>query len=41
MRYLVLLKGVQPATAPPPALMAAIAQLGEEVVHHNGAVEIR
>jgi hypothetical protein len=30
MRYLVLLKGVQPQTPPPPALMAAIAQLGEE-----------
>ena len=30
MRYLVLLKGAQPTTPPPPALMAAIAQLGEE-----------
>jgi hypothetical protein len=30
MRYLVLLKGDQPDTPPPPALMAAIAQLGEE-----------
>jgi hypothetical protein len=30
MRYLVLLKGAQPDTPPPPALMAAIAQLGEE-----------
>jgi hypothetical protein len=30
MRYLVLLKGAQPDTPPPPALMAAIARLGEE-----------
>jgi hypothetical protein len=30
MRYLVLLKGAQPDTPPPAALMAAIARLGEE-----------
>jgi len=30
MRYLVLLKAAQPATPPPPDLMAAIATLGED-----------
>jgi hypothetical protein len=30
MRYLMLLKAAQPATSPPPELMAAIARLGEE-----------
>jgi len=30
MRYLVLLEGPQPTTPPPPALMEAIATLGEE-----------
>ena len=30
MRYLVLLKGTTPGTPPPPELMAAIMQLGEE-----------
>lgn len=30
MRYIVLLKGAQPATPPPPGLMEAIMQLGEE-----------
>jgi hypothetical protein len=30
MRYLILLKGAQPATPPPPELMAAIMRLGEE-----------
>ena len=30
MRYLMLLKADQPATPPPPELMAAIARLGEE-----------
>jgi hypothetical protein len=30
MRYLVLLKAAQPATPPPPELMAAIASLGED-----------
>ena len=30
MRYLVLLKAAQPATPPPPELMAAIATLGED-----------
>lgn len=30
MRYIILLKGVQPATPPPPALMDAIMKLGEE-----------
>jgi hypothetical protein len=30
MRYLVLLEGPQPTTPPPPALMDAIATLGEE-----------
>ena len=30
MRYLILLKGAQPATPPPPGLMEAIMKLGEE-----------
>jgi hypothetical protein len=30
MRYLILLKGVQPATPPPPELMEAIMSLGAE-----------
>jgi hypothetical protein len=30
MRYLILLKGTQPGEPPPPALMEAIMQLGEE-----------
>ena len=30
MRYLMLLKATQPPTPPPPALMEAIARLGEE-----------
>ena len=30
MRYLILLKGTQPGEPPPPALMEAITQLGEE-----------
>ena len=30
MRYLMLIKATQPATPPPPALMEAIARLGEE-----------
>ena len=30
MRYLILLKGTQPATPPPPALMEAIMSLGAE-----------
>ena len=30
MRYLILLKGTQPATPPPPGLMEAIMALGEE-----------
>lgn len=30
MRYLVLLKGTTPGTPPPPELMAAIMQLGED-----------
>lgn len=30
MRYIVLLKGAQPATPPPPGLMEAIMKLGEE-----------
>lgn len=30
MRYIVLLKGAQPATPPPPGLMEAIMRLGEE-----------
>lgn len=30
MRYIVLLKGTQPATPPPPGLMEAIMKLGEE-----------
>src|SRR5260370_42346671 len=30
MRYIVLLKGAQPSTPPPPALMEAIMKLGEE-----------
>ena len=30
MRYLILLRGTQPATPPPPELMEAIMQLGAE-----------
>jgi hypothetical protein len=30
MRYLVLLKGIRPDEPPPPGLMAAIAQLGDD-----------
>jgi hypothetical protein len=30
MRYMILLKGIQPATPPPPELMEAIMKLGEE-----------
>ena len=39
MRYLVLLKGAQPATPPPPALMAAIAQLGQEATKAGALVD--
>jgi hypothetical protein len=39
MRYLVLLKATQPATAPTPELMAAIAQLGEEATRSGALLD--
>ncbi|HVQ90284.1 MAG TPA: YciI family protein [Mycobacteriales bacterium] len=39
MRYLVLLKGVQTTTPPPPALMGAIAQLGGEATQAGALLD--
>ena len=39
MRYLVLLKGTQPATPPPPALMEAIMNLGAEATAAGALVD--
>jgi hypothetical protein len=39
MRYLVLLKASQPDTPPPPELMAAIAQLGDEATRSGALLD--
>jgi hypothetical protein len=39
MRYIVLLKGTQPATPPPPALMEAIMKLGEEATQAGALLD--
>jgi len=39
MRYLVLLKGIQPGTPPPADLMAAIAKLGEEAIRSGALLD--
>jgi hypothetical protein len=39
MRYIVLLKGAQPSTAPPPELMEAIMKLGEEATKAGALVD--
>jgi hypothetical protein len=39
MRYLVLLRSARPTTPPPPELMAAIAQLGEEATKSGDLVD--
>ncbi|WP_306213909.1 YciI family protein [Actinoplanes sp. RD1] len=39
MRYLVLLKAAHPATPPPPELMAAIAQLGEDATRSGALLD--
>ena len=39
MRYMVLLNGSQPAEPPPPALMEAIAQLGEEATKSGALLD--
>jgi hypothetical protein len=39
MRYLVLLKAGQPDTPPPPELMAAIAQLGDEATRSGALLD--
>src|SRR5919202_7092560 len=39
MRYLVLLKAAQPGTPPPPELMAAIAQLGDEATRSGSLLD--
>jgi hypothetical protein len=40
MRYLVLLKAAQATTPPPPELMAAIAQLGEEATNAGALLDM-
>jgi hypothetical protein len=39
MRYLVLLKGTQPSTPPPPELLEAIAKLGEEATRAGALLD--
>jgi hypothetical protein len=39
MRYIILLKGIQPATPPPPGLMEAIMQLGEEATRSGALLD--
>ena len=39
MRYLALLRAAQPATPPPPELMAAIAKLGEEATNSGSLLD--
>src|SRR3954464_9337600 len=39
MRYLVLLKGAQPTTPPPPGLMEAIARLGGEATNSGALLD--
>lgn len=39
MRYIVLLEGTNPATPPPPALMAGIMQLGEEATKSGALLD--
>jgi hypothetical protein len=39
MRYLVLLKASQPDTPPPPELMAAIMQLGDEATRSGALID--
>lgn len=39
MRYIVLLKGAQPATPPPPGLMEAIMRLGEEATRAGALLD--
>jgi len=39
MRYMILLKGTQPATPPPPELMGAIMQLGEEATNAGALLD--
>src|SRR6185503_3513951 len=39
MRYMILLKGTQPATPPPPELMGAIMKLGEEATNAGALLD--
>lgn len=39
MRYIILLKGTQPAEPPPPSLMEAIMSLGEEATQSGAMID--